>query len=71
MSLQRSLQNGRKGASSDHSISREQVGHLTRGVLTRRAWAALREGSGGKNRAFCRRNRRRGFEKIAAGDFSP
>jgi hypothetical protein len=39
MSLQRSLQNGRKGAPSDHSISREQVGHLTRGVFTRRTRA--------------------------------
>jgi hypothetical protein len=30
ISLQRSLQKGRKGALSDHSICRPQVGHLTR-----------------------------------------
>jgi hypothetical protein len=33
MSRQRSLQNGRKGAASDHSVWRLQVGHFTRTAL--------------------------------------
>ncbi len=33
ISLQRSLQNGRNGEASDHSMDRPQVGHLTRAAL--------------------------------------
>ena len=35
MSLQRSLQKGRKADAGDHSMGRPQVGHLTGGALTR------------------------------------
>jgi hypothetical protein len=42
MSLQRSLQNGRKGESFDHSMSRPQVGHLTVAATT----ASEAQGSG-------------------------
>jgi hypothetical protein len=34
MSRHRSLQNGRKGETLDHSRSRPQVGHLTSGFAT-------------------------------------